>query len=150
MNHNARILTIVMSLAAAAAGGCTWPGQSADLTAPDAAAPQNDACSEMLHDLCGELLAYYADHGQLPPTLADLNKRSSGASGLALVCPVTRVPYIYTREGLAVRGWPGRLILYEAAACHDGRRWGILAEMPQQDKPVFFRVVRPPEEALKR
>ncbi len=144
MNRSDRIVLTAISLAVAAAGGCTWPGHSPRAAAP-VVVPQNDPCAEMLHDLCGDLLVYYAAHGQLPPTLAALTK---GPSEIPLACPVSRRAYIYNREGIAVQGWPGRLILYDAAACHDGQRWGIMAEPPQDGKPMFIRVVPVPEKAV--
>ncbi|MCE5327727.1 MAG: hypothetical protein LLG01_15080 [Planctomycetaceae bacterium] len=147
MSPQNRIALVAMTLAAAAVAGCTWPGPSPQAAAPAVVVPQNDPCAEMLHDLCGDLLAYYAAHGQLPPTLAALTK---GPSEIPLACPISRRAYIYDRQGIAVQGWPGRLILYDAAAVHDGRRWGIMAEPPQEGKPMFIRVVPVPEKAVAR
>jgi hypothetical protein len=122
-------------------------------TAGDAAF---DPCAERLHDLCGQLLLYYARHEQLPQGLADLNKGTSQPSGPLggefaaepLVCPASGKAYVYNRTGLEVSGRSGRLIVYDAAACHVGMRSGILMEPPQPGKSPVLKVIRPPESAI--
>ncbi|MFH1731064.1 MAG: hypothetical protein ABIF82_05350 [Planctomycetota bacterium] len=106
-----------------------------------------DPCADRLHDICGELLIYYAVHKELPERLADLDKKGTGPTA-ALVCPTSGKPYAYDRTGLQVRGWPGKLIMYDAEPCHSGTRWGILAEPPRPGEPLVVRVVRPPETAF--
>ena len=56
----------------ALAAGCHPP-------APEArpADVRTDACAERLHDLCGQVLLYYATHRKLPPTMKDLASSQS-------------------------------------------------------------------------
>lgn len=126
--------------------GCQGAASPGAAATPQKAAPPdlNDACPDQLQDLTGELLLYYAKNGALPDSLDDLHRAGPGPS-LALACPTCRTPYIYDPEGIPIPGLPGRLIVYDATPCHNGQRWGILAERPRPGKPVFFRVIHPPE-----
>jgi len=129
--------------------GCQGPeapgaAPAARANPPKTAPPdENDACADQLHDLIGELLMYYTAHGALPDSLEELHRAGPGAP-LALACPTSRTPYIYDPEGIPIPGLPGRLIVYDATPCHKGQRWGILAERPRPGKPLFFRVIHPP------
>src|SRR4051794_7109029 len=51
-----------------------------------------DACASQLHDLCGDLLLYFATHHDLPAKLEELGAKDT-------VCPVSGKPYIYNPNG---------------------------------------------------
>jgi len=124
--------------------GCPQPAAAPNTDKGELVVANSDACSELLHDLCERLLLYWAAHRDLPATLAELgNIRGRPAANLA--CPISKKPYVYNFDGLEVPSWPGRLIVYDSAPSHGGRRWAILAEPPQIGKPLMLRVVRPPE-----
>jgi hypothetical protein len=129
---------------AALVSGC--PGSVAPPPRSGPPAPHGDPCADRLHDVCGQLLLYYARYEELPQRLEDLSK--VGPAAVPLVCPATRQPYVYDPAGIQVADWPGRLILYDAQPCHAGLRWGILMETPQPGKPLVVRVVHPPETAF--
>jgi hypothetical protein len=149
MNRSRKAAAWFIALSAAVpftilAGGCgpqpapPSPGaQAGDVTL--------DACALRLHDLCGELLLYYAAHKELPQALDEI-----GSSGAPVVCPTTNKPYVYDRVGLVVPGWPGRLIVYEPQPSRPGVRWAILSEPPQPGKPLVVRVVPAPEGVFTR
>ena len=111
-------------LAAMLAAGC----RTAPLK-PKPVSVQFDACSERLHDVCGRLLAYYAAHKKLPPTVEEL-AASSSAPRPPLVCPVSNKPYVNNATGLRIPSRQGRLVLYDAEATHSAMRWGILVSTP--------------------
>jgi hypothetical protein len=101
-------------------------------------------CAERLHEICGHLLLYYSINGKLPERLADL--KNVGTEPLPpLTCPDSGKPYVYNRAGLAVPGRPGRLVLYDSGPSHSGMRWGILADVASEEKPLTTRVVLLPE-----
>ena len=95
-------------------------------------------CADQLHDICGQLLLYYYARKDLPESL---DKMGKGAANL-LNCPSSNKPYVYNPAGLAVPGWTGRLIVYDAKPYHYGMQWGILAEPPRPGKPLVLRVVQ--------
>lgn len=132
----ARCTALAAVAAAALLAGC----QPAATPAP-ATPPLAEACPERLHDLAGELLLYYGQHGELPARL-------EGPDGAPPRCPVCGEPYVYDRAGVAVTNWPGRMIVYDAKPCHNGARWGILIEAPDLSQPLKARVVRPAERTM--
>ena len=143
MNRNLeRLAAKTILTLAVLAGGCQFQPATAP---PDDAQAETDPCAERLHDLCGQLLLYYSIHDELPRSLAELPKTGAAPA----VCPVSGKPYGYDRQGIQVVGWPGRLIVYDAEPCHDGLRWGILADAPRPGKPLVVRVARPPENAIR-
>lgn len=144
--NNSRRIGLAV-LVAALVAGCQPPPPAAPAPGRPAIATANDACAEQLQELSGQLLEYYAIHRELPPQLEDLTKLGAGPS-LPLACPLSRRPYIYNPDGLAVPGWPGRLIVYDPLPSHEGSRWAIQADKPQPGKPLFLRVVRPPNTAF--
>jgi hypothetical protein len=103
-----------------------------------------DPCAERLHEISGALLLYCSSTGQLPEKLADL-KAADLEPLPPLVCPLSGKPYVYDPQGLPVQGRRGRLVVYDAAPSHNGKRWGILADLGADDKPLSSRVVLVPE-----
>ena len=110
------------------------------------AVPQIDPCADNLHDVCGQLLLYYAKYHKLPPQLEELKR--VGTVRIPMVCPVTRKPYVYDPKGLQVSDWPGKVIMYEAVPCFGKECWGILVEFPKDDQPLLAHVVRIPTSAI--
>jgi hypothetical protein len=137
MNRSVSLAALACALVVAAAGCQT--GAAARRAGADI-----DPCAERLHDLSGRLLFYYSLHGALPAALEDL--ASADPTPLPpLVCPVSGKPYVYNREGLPVRGRPGRAVLYDAAPTHAGMRWAALVDPPIEGKPRTARVLLLPE-----
>jgi hypothetical protein len=143
-SHNVGGLACCLALGALAAG-CQTP----DTSLPSVRRPslQVDPCAERLHDLCGKLLLYHGIHSKLPGTLEEL-KALGSATLPPLVCPVSGKPYIYHPDGLAIRGWSGRLVLYDAMPSHSGMRWGVLVEDPGSGKTLTARVLLLPEQSV--
>lgn len=132
-------LTCVLVLAMAA-GCATQPQPSAPALRP-AAGPQDDSCAERLHDLAGQLLMFYVQHHQLPKDLSEL-----GPDAPKPVCPVSKEPYVYNPQGLAVPNLSALAIVWDAQPCHSGVRWGILMEPPSPGHPLKVDVIRLPGE----
>jgi hypothetical protein len=96
-----------------------------------------DPCADRLHDICGDLLLYYAARGKLPDRIEDIR----GADTTPLICPVSGRPYLYNPGGLLIPGLEGRLVLYDPLPFHSGLRWGIMAEPGGEGEPLALRVV---------
>ena len=106
-----------------------------------------DACSERLHDLSGRLLLHYSLHRRLPPTLEAM-EAFDPENPVPFVCPVSEKPYVYRPEGLQVPGRPGRLVLYDAAPCHSGMRWGVFVDGAGDARRLIARVILIPDEVV--
>lgn len=136
MNRSVSLAVLVCWLAVAAAGCQTGAARRAGAVV--------DPCAGRLHDLSGRLLFYYSLHGALPAALEDL--ASADPTPLPpLVCPVSGKPYVYNRDGLPVRGRPGRAVLYDAAPTHSGMRWAALADPPIEGRALTTCVLLLPE-----
>ncbi|MDY7010196.1 MAG: hypothetical protein SVV80_05515 [Planctomycetota bacterium] len=125
--------------------GCRTPDTSAPPTQSPSA--KIDPCAERLHDVCGQLLLYHSIHKRLPQKLDEMKTMDIGYMP-QLICPVSGKPYVYNPEGLRIPGRTGRLVLYDAIACHSGMRWGILVEDPANGKPLTARVILLPEKSV--
>lgn len=90
----------------------------------------SDPCAARLHDLAGALLQYLSVHGAMPDDLKQF-RASAGADEMPpLVCPVSQEPYVYHKDGIALEGSSGRLVLHDAEPVHDGGRWGLVLTTP--------------------
>ena len=105
---------------------------------------ETDPCADRLHEISGRLLLYYSVAGKMPPVLANLKGVDSDPMP-PLACPASGKPYVYNPVGLVVQGQPGRLVIYDPAPSHNGKRWGILAAITAGDQPLSSRVVLVPE-----
>jgi hypothetical protein len=105
---------------------------------------ETDPCAERLHEISGRLLLYYSVSGKMPAVLPDMKGVDSEPLP-PLACPVSGKPYVYNPVGLAVKGRLGRLVIYDPAPSHNGKRWGILAAVGAGDQPLSSRVVLVPE-----
>ena len=135
----ARLVCPVCWLALAAlAGGCQGPV----VPAPQVDRPgvRTSPCADRLHDICGELLLYYAAHGALPPTLDELCP-AAGPEAASRVCPASGKPYVYDPAGLTAPGRAGRLVLYDPDPSHAGMRWGAFLDAGGPAKTPAMRVI---------
>ncbi|MBE3068770.1 MAG: hypothetical protein IMZ66_00895, partial [Planctomycetes bacterium] len=133
-------MVCVVALAALAAG-CRTAAPSPVVRRPSV---EQDLCAERLHDLSGAILFYYATHHRLPESPAAL--ASLGPEDpVPLVCPVSDQPYLYQPNGLRVQGQHGRMVLYDAAACHAGMRWGVFVDGGGTGRRLIARVVLVPD-----
>ena len=105
---------------------------------------RKDPCADRLHDVCGDLLFYYAAHRALPPTVAVLQ---SAGGGLArpLVCPSSGKPYVYRPKGIVIPGRTGRVVLYDSEPAHAGMRWAVLVTPAAGGAEITARVILVPE-----
>jgi len=105
---------------------------------------QKDACAERLHDVCGNLLFYYAGKRTLPPTAAAL-QATGGPLAVPLVCPLSGKPYVYKPEGIIVGKHNGRVVLYDPKPSHSGMRWAVLVTPSADGAEITARVILVPE-----
>lgn len=136
-----RIIPAVLlaALATALPAGCTWKRVEAP---PPPVDPLLDPCPSRLHNVAGAVLAYYLARGQMPPDL-DSIRRAGGDLCPPLECPESRAPYVCHPEGLEVPGLVGRVVLYDAAAVHGGRRWGLVVRQTGATVPLIEPVLLP-------
>ncbi len=105
-----------------------------------------DPCAERLHELCGPLLLHFALRGRLPERLEDLAVLSDGP--LELACPVSGKPYVYERQGVAVEGKPGLVVVRDPEAVHSGLFWAISVLPAEGGATLTTRVIAVPESAF--
>lgn len=131
-------------------GGCKFQAAPAPIKSSGVSIDpiELDPCAERLHDICGQLLLYYAVNKDLPRTLGDLRRSHFSETILNLACPVSHEPYIYNREGLPVPDREGKIIVFDTKPCHAGMRWGILLEPAKPGQPLVLRILRAPEAAI--
>jgi hypothetical protein len=147
-----KLSTVVVGLALAAGGCVQKPVQKASVGANEIESPSKaaeprvidltkaprssanfdvDDCAERLHDIAGEIIAYYHNKGELPRSLGELGPYASGQT-TDYTCPVSHLSYVYVPDGLALAKdlSNGVLILYDAKPVHETARgptrWGIL------------------------
>ena len=102
------------------------PGESSQLS-------NLDPCASRLHDICGPLLLYYATNHHLPDSLHEL-RQVAGFDEVEYRCPVSGLPYVYTSRGMPAPNQPGgRIIIYDAAASHQGLRWAVSIVEPVEN-----------------
>jgi hypothetical protein len=119
-------------------------------TASDGAADNSpiaaDPCAARLHELSGALLFYYAAHRALPASLDALRSMPGFESSASdLTCPVSREPYIYNPAGLPAPAGNALLVVYDATAAHDHRRWAIALLPSAPDQPLIAKVIAVPD-----
>jgi hypothetical protein len=103
-----------------------------------------DPCAMRLHDVCAPLLLYFGRYETLPAQIEEL-AQVPGVSVPELTCPVSGQNYIYNPGGPPGLEAGTRIILYDATAAHDGRRWGIVVREPAPGKALVVNVVAVPE-----
>jgi len=110
-----------------------------------------DPCANRLHDLAGSLLLYYAVKRKLPERAEELEQIGGPAGAGSLVCPVSNQPYVYNPKGVLSPDTKSRLILYDAAPSHAGRRWAIsIVEPKAASDALVAKVVLVPDAAFPR
>jgi hypothetical protein len=145
------VILAVLALVA----GCGSSGDKRAKPSPTThrAAPvtYTDPCATTLHDLCGPLLLYYAVNRKLPADAEELRRVESFPNLPELRCPVSDRPYVYTRAGLGTPGGGGRVILHDATAAHDGKRWAIaIQETSNPNEPLIAKVISLPDSFFKK
>ena len=98
-----------------------------------------DPCAERLHDMCEQFLLYYSTQKHLPNSLDEM-KAWEPKRLPPLVCPASGKPYVYRAEGVEVSGQKGRVLLFDAEACHSGMRWAIVADAVTDEGPLTLSV----------
>jgi hypothetical protein len=98
--------------------GCAAPTEAPPPTEPTASITSTDACATRLHDLSGDLLLHLLSTGELPASLAEIDAGDAA-------CPVSGRPYVYEPDGIFLQDLGEYVILFDAAASHDGQRWAV-------------------------
>lgn len=83
--------------------------------------------------------------GRFPEKLEDLRRISGGP--LELECPVSGKPYVYERQGIALKGRPGFVIVRDSVPAHSGLLWAI-SVLPAGGAELDARVIALPESAF--
>ena len=105
-----------------------------------------DPCAMRLHDICGALLLYYQQNHTLPKSLDELANSPLLEGSQALVCPVSKQPYLYNPVGITNAESRARLICYDPTPAHAGCRWAItITEPAQENGPLVTKVIGLPE-----
>lgn len=138
MRRNRSAWLVSAAAFVALAAGCYVPAEKAPKSQQAL-----DPCAERLHELAGKLLLFRFAQGHLPSSLAELPK--GGAT--EMVCPVSAKTYVYRRDGPAAPGWEGRMVAWDATACHRGGRWVVTLAQPAGGA-VTAKVVWVSEEAF--
>jgi hypothetical protein len=118
----------------ALAAGCATQPSPAPASRP--AGVVSDPCADMLHDLAGQLLMFYAQHRRLPETLAELDPKAPNPA-----CPVSKKPYMYKPDGVEVANLAGQVIVWEDVPCRPGVRWVIVMQPPTDGQPLHLNVL---------
>jgi hypothetical protein len=152
----ARVLLFVATLVSVA--GCNSgphvttevAGPGPHSAAPPAAAPDEqlspdvlaavDPCATRLEDISAALLEYYRLHDEFPETLEGAQLTSPGGLKLAFTCPISRKPYGYRPQGLQSLGRQKRIIVYDPAPSHDGKRWCVFFSPAKPKQPAYLEV----------
>jgi len=135
--------TIVTIVACLVVLGCAAPPAT-----PEGRREVTDPCAARLHDLAGCLLHYFAVHGAMPDDLKQLQVSAGVQEMPPLVCPVSQAPYVYHKDGIALEGSSGRLVLHDAEPVHDGGRWGLVLTTPGRGGAVTAYVLLFDEESM--
>ena len=104
-----------------------------------------DPCAMRLHDICGAVLLYYQQNHTLPKRLEDLANSPLLEGPDALVCPVSRQPYLYNPVGITTTESRARIICYDPTPAHSGCRWAISIIEPEENGPLVTKVIGLPE-----
>jgi hypothetical protein len=132
-----QVISISGVLAAAILGkGCQ--------STPEAAAPASaatDPCAERLHALCGPLLLYHALHGRLPDRLEELQALADPGETFFFECPASGKSYLYMKEGVAIPGQQGLVIVRDPLPSDSGILWAIALLKAGSSQPLNTRVI---------
>ena len=128
--------------------GCSSPPKATTRPASAGRSTLNlntDPCATRLHDVCGPLLMYFAQHHELPKDLEDLSKVPGFEDVNDFTCPVSHQPYIYTPTGIPGKVIGTRIIIYDATPAHAGFRWGISVIEPEnRTAPLVAKIIALP------
>jgi hypothetical protein len=148
--HDRRWREVITLCALLVLMSCSAPARPRSGRNLPAASPQTlsstDPCALRLHDLSGDLLLYYFKNHKLPPDLSALAAAGGdAASADALACPISAQPYVYNAPGLPAPDGKSRMVIYDPAPTHAGRRWAVTIIEPGGDQPLVTDVVAVPE-----
>ena len=136
-------------------GGVHPPAESAphQLSAPPTPSPQagdpeqievNPSASR-LHDICGEILLYFAVNREMPKTLSDLQSVMDTEVQLDTTSPTSHQPYVYAPQGLIGVGHAKRIIIYDPVPLPSGKRWCVFSADAAPGQAQSLEVVLTPE-----
>jgi hypothetical protein len=95
-----------------------------------------------LQDIEGAMLLYYAVNRHLPEKLDELKEFADVGTELNFTCPVSGQPYVYAPGGLQSAGRNKRIIMHDATAAHDGKRWCILMAPIKPGQAPYMEVLQ--------
>ncbi len=147
MRHNLSRIGLLAVMLLSACQPTTTQLRPLPTVKPELAEALTDPCADQLGALCEKLFLYYVAHQKLPSSLAQLPATTNRAA-TPLACPVCHEAYVYDLQGLEVTGRQGKLIVYDAVACHREMRNGIFFEASQAGEPIVIRVVRLADKAI--
>ena len=127
------------SLKASPAGPNPGSGQT---FSPDVLTAK-DRCPAQLQNIEGAILLYSTLHKKLPEKLDELAAYSD--SPLNLVCPESKLRYVYVPVGLRKPGGTKRIIVHDPARHADGTRWCIVMNDGRPGGSQSTEVVQLPE-----
>jgi hypothetical protein len=111
--------------------------------AEDEALRSGDACASRLQDIGGLFLLYNLQHHRMPDSLDQL-KALPGASDVGdFVCPESKKPYVYNRDGFRSPSGAGIIVVYDPEPSHSNMR--LCLEIIQLQTPAQTKVIPLPE-----
>lgn len=136
---------IMLSLLALVLGGCRSAPPSASSPAQPDQRVTTDASAERLHELSGQILAYYARHEQLPPSLEALAEEA-GPGAPPAVSPGTGEPCVYHAPPLPLPRRSGLLLMHDPMpvvqrTAERSMRWAMVVQPKRRGAPLTAQVI---------
>jgi hypothetical protein len=120
-------------------GAPVRPAPPQNLT--DAQRAATDPCALRMTDVEEAMMNYYATNRRLPEKLDELKSYALLGAQLNFTCPVSGRPYVYVPDGLQSAGRPKRILLHDATAAHEGKRWCIFLAPLKPGQAAFMEVL---------
>lgn len=93
---------------------------------------------------------YNITYHRLPDSLDDLRPIPGFEDAGGFICPISKKPYIYNREGIPSPSGAGKIILYDATPVHNKMRLCIEIVPPTEaGKALVTKVISLPESFFK-
>ena len=86
----------------------------------------------------------------MPAGLDDLRRMAGPDPGIVFECPVSKQTYGYQADGLSSAATQGRIVMWDPAPVHDGKRWAVVLEETKPGQPLIPRVISIPEAEFPR
>jgi hypothetical protein len=122
-------------------GGGTSTAAPAPQTLTDAQRAATDPCALRMTDVEEAMINFYAINRRLPEQLDELKSYALSGAQLNFTCPVSGRAYVYVPGGLQSAGRPKRILLHDATAAHEGKRWCILLAPLKPGQAAFMEVL---------